>query len=314
VKKELILLLVGTGGVSFVLSYVGAAAGLILGHLRLPLLVYALGNPIAGASTNLAVSGVGAVAGSFKHLRDRRVSGKVILLMGVPSILGAVIGVLFFVSVNPIWSHIVIGGMLIYSGFELLRASRKNADDDAAGPPGRWTAAWEVVIGLGLGALAAITGLMLGTIRLPMMIRWLRIDPAVAIGTNMLIGCATAVAAAVTAWLAGGGLHPLSVLIVGPPTILGSYLGARKTGKLSPKALKRLVGWVVAASGLFMVALATPALFRRPDAAPPPERNPAPIEELPDLRPEAPRPPELPGIMDDPDDPDEPDDGESHGD
>jgi uncharacterized membrane protein YfcA len=299
--------LIGTGVVSFLLSYVGAAAGLVLGHLRLPMLVYVLGNPVAGASTNLAVSGAGAVAGSVKHLRDGRVSGKVLLLMGLPSVIGAVVGVLFFVSVSPVWSHFVIGAMLVYSGWELVRAGRKKDEDAPPAAAGKWTAVWEVVIGLALGALAAVTGLMLGTIRLPMMIRLLRIDPAVAVGSNMLIGCATAVAAAVTAWGAGGGIHPLSLAIVGPPTILGSYLGARKTGMLSPKALKRLVGWVVAASGLFMVALATPALFREPAAMRRPEGIPAPAEDLPDLRPEAPRPTSDPlGFFDEPDD-DEPD-------
>jgi uncharacterized membrane protein YfcA len=308
VKTELFLSLVGIGAISFVLSYVGAAAGLILGHLRLPLLVYALGNPIAGASTNLAVSGIGAVAGSTKHFRDGRVSGKVLLLMGLPSIVGAIVGVLFFVSIDPVWSHACIGLMLIYSGFELVRAGRKGSDQNPVGTA-RWAAAWEVVIGLGLGMLAAVTGLMLGTIRLPMMIKWLRIDPGVAVGSNMVIGCLTAVAAAVTAWAAGGGIHPLSVAILGPPTILGSYLGARKTGRLSPAALKRLVGWVVGLSGVFMTGLAVPALVRGPESPRPPARTPAPIEHLPDLRPEAPRPPELPGMMDDWFDPD-PDDSD----
>ena len=292
-KSHLILWLVGTGVISFVLSYVGAAAGLILGHLRLPLLVYALGNPIAGASTNLAVSGAGAVAGSIKHIRDGRVSGKVLLLMGLPSVLGAVVGVLFFVSINPVWSHFVIGAMLVYSGFELLRAARAKDQDQPAGPPGRKLIAAEIGIGLGLGALASITGLMLGTLRLPMMIRWLGIDPRVAVGSNMLIGCLTAVTAAVTAWAAGGGLAPLAVAIVGTPTILGSYLGARQTGRLSPQSLKRLVGWVVGLSGVFMIGLATPAVLRRPEAGPIPSRSPAPVEDFPDLRPEAPRPPDV---------------------
>lgn len=311
-ETERVLLLVGTGVISFVLSYVGAAAGLILGHLRLPLLVYTLGNPIAGASTNLAVSGAGAMAGSLKHIRDGRVSGKVLLLMGLPSMIGAVIGVLFFVSVSPVWSHVVIGAMLVYSGGELVRAGRKEEKTPATSePPGRWLAVWEVVIGLVLGAVAAITGLMLGTIRLPMMIRWLRIDPAVAVGSNMVIGCITAVAAAVTAWGAGGGLHPLSVLIVGPPTILGSYFGARKTGKLSPAKLKRLVGWVVAASGVFMMALAAPALFRSQSGG----VGPVPAEDLPDLRPEAPRPPQTPlGFIEiEDDDPDEDPDDDADG-
>ena len=300
-KTQMILVLVGTGAVSFVLSYIGAAAGLILGHLRLPLLVYALGNPIAGASTNLAVSGAGAVAGSYKHVRDRRVSVKVLLLMGLPSALGAVIGVLFFVSINLVWSHVVIGAMLLVSGLELVRASRKKKVEGPAGLPGRWVVPGEIGIGLGLGALAAITGLMLGTMRLPMMIRLLRIDPGVAVGSNMVIGCLTAITAAVTAWAAGGGLHPLSVLIVGPPTILGSYLGARKTGKLSPQSLKRLVGWVVGVTGLFMIGLAVPPLLRRPEAPTPSMEPTAPVEDFPDLRPEAPRPPEEPA-WDEPDD------------
>jgi uncharacterized membrane protein YfcA len=308
VSTQQVLWLVGTAFVSFALSYVGAAAGLILGHLRLPMLVYVLGNPIAGASTNLAISGAGAVAGSLKHVRDGRVSGKVLLLMGLPSVIGAIVGVLFFVSVSPKWSHVVIGLMLVYSGWELVRAGRRKEEDAPPAAPGRWTAAWEVVIGLGLGALAAITGLMLGTIRLPMMIKWLRIDPAVAVGSNMLIGCATAVAAAATAWGAGGGIHPLSLAIVGPPTILGSYLGARRTGRLSPKALKRLVGWVVAASGVFMIALVVPSMVRKPHRPRHHHRLPAPVEDLPDLRPEVERPPQDPmGFMEDPEpEPDDP--------
>src|SRR5262245_57379050 len=54
-----LLLLAGIGVLSFGLALFGAAVGLVLGHLRLPLLVYALGSPIVGAATNLAISGLG---------------------------------------------------------------------------------------------------------------------------------------------------------------------------------------------------------------------------------------------------------------
>ena len=290
-KRELILLLVGTGVVSFVLSYVGSAAGLILGHLRLPLLVYALGNPIAGASTNLAVSGAGAVAGSYKHFRDRRSLGQ------GPAPHGR--------AIDRGRGHRRAVLRLGQSGL-VARGDRRDAArlGSGAGPGGtreegqcagrrtsRWQMPGEIAIGLALGVLAATTGLMLGTMRLPMMIRFLHIDPGVAVGSNMVIGCLTAATAAATAWAAGGGLDPLSVAIVGPPTILGSYLGARKTGKLSPHSLKRMVGWVVAASGVFMIALAVPSIIRRPEETAPSVREPAPIEDLPDLRPKAPRPP-----------------------
>lgn len=277
-----VALLVGTGAVSFALSYAGAAAGLILGHLRLPLLVYTLGSPIGGASTNLAVSGFGAIAGAVKHIRDGRVSLSVLLLMGLPSVIGSIAGVIFFVSVNLFWSHLAIGAMLLFSGIGLLRA--KKDEDTGAGIPARWVLPAEIGIGFGLGVLAAVTGLMLGTMRLPMMIKWLKVDPGVAVGSNMLIGCLTAVTAAATAALAGGGLDLAALLIVGPPTILGSYLGAKLTGKLSKEKLKRLVGGIVAATGLFMCGQAGQHALRRPAKPGIPTADPFLTEELPDLR------------------------------
>jgi uncharacterized membrane protein YfcA len=276
VPTELILSLAATGAVSFVLSHVGAAAGLVLGHLRLPLLVFVLGSPVAGSSANLAVSGAGALAGAAAHLRGGRVCWKVLLLMGLPSAGGAVLGVLFLTSLNPVWAHLAIGGMMVYAGVGMVRSARAAPEGSAQSPPLRrpWAGVREVVAGLGLGMLASATGLMLGTLRLPMLIRWLRVEPAVAIGTNMLIGCVTAAAAAAAAWGAGAGLHPLSVLIVGPPTVLGSYLGSRRTARVSPQELKRLVGWVVAASGAFMLVVTVSGVVLR--LCPPAHRDRVP--------------------------------------
>ena len=43
-------------------------------------------------------------------------------------------------------------------------------------------------------------------------------------------------------------------LLVAPPTVLGSWLGARKTGKVSPQKLKAWVGGVVAFAGFVAFA------------------------------------------------------------
>src|SRR5436190_23497472 len=102
-------LLAAIAFLSFVLSFVGAAVGLILGHLRLPLLIAYLGGPGAGAMTNLIISGCGAVGGVARHLRDGRVSWAGLALMGVPSAVGAAVAVLVFVQINPLWSYLVIG-------------------------------------------------------------------------------------------------------------------------------------------------------------------------------------------------------------
>jgi uncharacterized membrane protein YfcA len=87
-RTEDLLVLAGIGLLSFVLSFIGATVGMVLGHLRLPLLVAFLGSPVLGASTNLAVSGLGALAGSVRHIRDGRVSLRVLALFGIPSALG----------------------------------------------------------------------------------------------------------------------------------------------------------------------------------------------------------------------------------
>src|ERR1043165_5548043 len=89
-------LLVAIAIVSFVLAFIGAAVGLILGHLRLPLLIAYLGKPAAGTMTNLIISGTGALAGAARHVREGRVSWHGVLIMGVPSVIGAVVAVRIF--------------------------------------------------------------------------------------------------------------------------------------------------------------------------------------------------------------------------
>jgi uncharacterized membrane protein YfcA len=76
----------------------------------------------------------------------------------------------------------------------------------------------------------------------------------VAVGSNLAIGFLTALAGAATSWWAGGGFDLLALAVVGPPTMLGGYLGALLTGRLRKEVMQRLLGWVVAALGVLMVA------------------------------------------------------------
>ena len=262
-------LLVGIGVLSFALAFIGAAVGLILGHLRLPLLIAYLGSPTGGAMMNLLISGTGALSGSASHVRAGRVSWTGVALIGIPSGLGAIIGVLIFVRINPLWSYFVIGAMLVISGINLIR---KKTDEQLTGDitPLRRIVI-EILIGLGLGALGAVTGLMLGSLRLPMMIRYMRMDPKEAIGTNMVVGCITAAIGTATNLVASDGqLKWLVLAVVIPPTLLGGWLGAALTGRISKSAVQRLAGWIVAITGVIMVGQAAVGTIRRPhDAVPP---------------------------------------------
>jgi uncharacterized protein len=262
-------LLVGIGVASFALAFIGAAVGLILGHLRLPLLIAYLGSPTGGAMMNLMISGTGALSGSASHVRAGRVSWSGVAIIGIPSAIGAIFGVLIFVRINPLWSYFVIGGMLVVSGINLIR---KKSDEQPIGEINPWRRiVTEVVIGLGLGALGAVTGLMLGSLRLPMMIRYMHMDPKKAIGTNMVVGCLTAAIGTVTNLLAGEGrLDWLVLAAVVPPTLLGGWLGAALTGRISKSAVQRLAGWIVAVTGVLMVGQGAVGTIRKPQAMVPP--------------------------------------------
>ncbi len=262
-------LLVGIGVLSFALAFIGAAVGLVLGHLRLPLLIAYLGSPTAGAMTNLLISGSGALGGSASHVRAGRVSWPGVALIGIPSAIGAVIAVLIFVRINPLWSYMIIGVMLIISGLNLVRKKSDDKPPEPITPLRRYVV--EIVIGLGLGALAAITGLMLGSLRLPMMIRYLGMDPKEAVGTNMVVGCLTAAVGALTGLLAGDGRLDLLVLaVVVPPTLLGGWLGAWLTGRISKAAVQKFAGWVVAVTGILLVAQGAVGTVRKPRIVVPP--------------------------------------------
>jgi uncharacterized membrane protein YfcA len=122
----------------------------------------------------------------------------------------------------------------------------------------------EVIVGLGLGALAAITGLMLGSLRLPMMIRYLRMNPTEAVGTNMAVGCLTALIGATTAFTAGAGkLNWHVIAAVVQPTLVGSYLGGCLTGYFSKETILKLAGWIIAATGCIMFGQRSQLYFRK---------------------------------------------------
>jgi uncharacterized membrane protein YfcA len=271
-----ILSLGGIGLLSFVLSFLGAAVGLVLGHLRLPLLIAHLGSPVAGASTNLAVSGLGALAGSYRHAREGRVWPSVVILIGIPSAVGAVVGVLLFIKVNRFWAHLILGAILVILGVKMMRARPARPPTGEVHPLGPLRVVGEVAIGLFLGMLASVTGLMMSSLRVPMMIRLLKIDTQVAVGSNMAIGFLTALVGAVASLLAGGGMDLAALAFVGPPTMLGSVLGARLTGRLRKETLQRLLGGTIAVLGLTMMVEGSWKATRARDLQPAPH---TPVEE-----------------------------------
>jgi uncharacterized membrane protein YfcA len=230
------------------LAYVGAMVGLVLGQFRLPLLLLALGSAPAAAATNLAISSLGAGTGAYTHSREGRVELRLLLSIGVPSAAAAYLTSRSLDKVEAWWIGAVIGLTLLFSAVPLAQKSlrlRRGSDstagastkpdaavDESAARSNRLLAI-EIVIGAALGALSGVVGLLLGTLRLPAMLR-LGVSPQKAAGTNMAIGFFTGVAGALGA-VGSGRVSWLALAMVGTTTVLGAFLGARRT-KVLPVA------------------------------------------------------------------------------
>ncbi len=250
---------------SLAVGIIAGAVGLALGTMRLPfLLFFGMSAPIA-AGTNILVSALSAVTGSYKHLREGRVDFYVVAVQGIPGVIGAFIGG-FASGLAPEAILIsLVGILLVWQGIDLgLRASREKAETpitkiprsgiEAAGLA-RWTIgriSAEALVGLAAGLLGGAVGLILGTVRLPALIKILNIDPRIAAGSNLVIG----VFMGGFGWLghvARGQVDYPILALMGITGMAGNYYGARWTGRLSAANLLYLMGAVLLAVGLLLL-------------------------------------------------------------
>ena len=121
-----------------------------------------------------------------------------------------------------------------------------------SGPIPRVRLLFEVAVGVVLGAVAGVVGLLLGTLRLPAMMK-LGVHPARAVGTNMAIGSMTGLLAGAAALLEAD-VDPWAFGVITPATMVGAYWGASATGKLDKATLRRLIAWSLLGIGAWMVA------------------------------------------------------------
>lgn len=120
------------------------------------------------------------------------------------------------------------------------------------GPIPRGRLLFEVAVGVVLGAVAGVVGLLLGSLRLPAMMK-LGVHPARAVGTNMAIGSMTGLLAGAAALLEGN-VDPWAFGVITPATMVGAYWGASATGKLDKATLRRLIAWSLLGIGAWMAA------------------------------------------------------------
>jgi len=225
----------------FLTALAGGVAGLVLGNIRLPALLLVASSPAAGAGANIGVSAIAALTAGTTHIRAGRIDWRLVAWMTPPSVLGAVVGGLAAGALPGNALLVVIGVALLAFGIDLLRprrapvARRGSVDLPAA-----------VIAGGLIGLLGGLVGLILGSLRMPTLLRFGE-PPAKAVGTNLAVGVAVGVAG-VAGHLPGG--VDWGLLALAPAaSVPGALLGARLTGRLDERQLLRVVGAILVVAG-----------------------------------------------------------------
>jgi uncharacterized protein len=214
----------------------------VLGNIRLPVVVLVASSPAAGAGANIGISAIAALTAAVTHVRAGRIDWRIFRLMAPPSVVGAVAGGLLASRIAGNTLLAVIGVLLLAFGVDLLRPRqtserrRENVDARAA-----------VVTGAAIGLLGGFVGLILGSLRIGALIRFVGGDAFRAVGTNVAVGFCLGVAG-VLGHLAGG--VDWALLGVGSAaSVPGALVGARLTGRLDEAQLLRAVGGVLLVAG-----------------------------------------------------------------
>jgi len=225
----------------FVTALAGGLVGLVLGNIRLPALLLISSSPAAGAGANIGVSGVAAATAAVTQVRAGRIHWRVFWWMAPPSVIGAVLGGLVSGELPGTALLVVIGVLLIAFGVDLLRPRGPIRRREQLNIPAA------VASGAVIGFLGGVVGLILGSLRMPALLRFVGEEPVRAVGTNLLVG--VFVGAAGVVGHVPGGIDWVAFAIGAAASVPGALLGARLTGRLDERQLLRAIGIVLLFAG-----------------------------------------------------------------
>ena len=201
-------------------------------------MILVAGNTASAAGTNIAISAVSALSGGVRHAREGRISWRVVAWMAPASVVGAVLGGAFGGRAPERLLLALVAAVLAWQGLDLLLRP-------VPGRPRERPRLWPSVgFGFAIGVLGGAIGVILGTLRMPALLRAVGLPAASAVGTNLVVGFLLGVA--------GFAAHALrrevewTLLAAGIAGALpGAWLGARVTGRLSEETLRRAIGAAV---------------------------------------------------------------------
>ena len=251
--------------IGFIISFIGGMVGLVLGVIRLPFILSTGLSVTESVGTNIGVSTLGAITAAIQHIRNKNISFLIFIIMALTGAIGAFYGASFTKNVPVNFFLILVGLIISYESFTLLKENNNNRNNKINNNNDKKITENRLninqksikqknpyhdifvqsIIGFLVGILGGLVGLVLGSIRLPAMINILKTEPKIAVGTNMLISSVMGISGFI-GHVISNEFNFLYLIVLGPSAMIGGFLGARYTNRLSPTNLKRLIGIVLA--------------------------------------------------------------------
>ncbi|MCI0872025.1 MAG: sulfite exporter TauE/SafE family protein [Chloroflexi bacterium] len=239
---------------SLVVGVVGGIVGIAFGVVRLPVMTAIGIDPLVAASTNLLVSVLGSVAGSWPAILQNRIVFRVVVVIGIPAVIGSFVGGLYadvvsrevlltIVALLLVWSSTA---MIVRALTELRKRTAAGQDDPNAGRGelNPRTVVRESFLGFGIGVIGGAVGLALGVLRMPALVHVLKMKPALAAGTNLALTILVGLSG-FSGHLISGRVDWLLVSAVGVPAMIGMFAGSRLGGDVDPTKLRLAIGVVL---------------------------------------------------------------------
>ena len=237
----------------------GLVIGLVVGTvggggaiLALPVLVYALGEPVGPASTaSLIVVALAAAVGGGSLARGGHVCWKVAVTFSVPAALGSVAGTLANTLVSgPVLLLAFVPVMLLAAGatWHKAGADEERSENDCPEVDRRQV----LIAGLVVGTLTGFFGVGGGFLIVPVLTLALGFGLRRAAATSLVVIFLTGLAA-LASHLATGAAPPfgLTALLAGA-TAAGALFGSLIAERLPQRALGRAFAIVVTLVALFL--------------------------------------------------------------
>ena len=242
--------------IGFIISFIGGMVGLVLGVIRLPFILSTGLSVTESVGTNIGVSTLGAITAAIHHIRNKNITFTIFIIMALTGAIGAFYGASLTKYVQINYMLILIGVIISYESYILLKENKNNYDkittqqllnlnQELKSQNFYYGLFLQSIIGFLVGILGGLVGLVLGSIRLPAMIKVLKTEPKIAVGTNMLISSVMGISGFISHVISNE-FNLLYLIVLGPSAMIGGFLGARYTNRLSPTTLKRLMGVVLA--------------------------------------------------------------------